>query len=67
MANAWLNGAASADKVANIRDRLIEAAKLKPGYEEKAAIRKQKRNELKEMKKKAKREAAAKEGPNMCE
>ena len=62
--NAWLNGAESAEKVANIRARLIEAAKQKPGYEEKAAVRKQKRNELKEMKKKAKREAAAKSSPS---
>ena len=60
LTNAWMNGAESAEKVANIRARLIEAAKLKPGYEEKAAIRKQKRIEMKQSKKKAKKEAAAK-------
>lgn len=59
--NTWLNGAKSAEKVANIRDRLLEAAKKKPDYEEKAAIRKTKRKATKEAKKKAKREAATKE------
>jgi len=57
--NTWANGAESAEKVANIRDRLLDIAKKKPGYEEKAAIRKQKRKATKEAKKKAKREAAA--------
>ncbi|KAL7489850.1 hypothetical protein ACHAW6_015566 [Cyclotella cf. meneghiniana] len=54
----WINGRESAEKVANIRERLLEAARKKPGYEEKAAIRKQKRKATKEAKKKAKREAA---------
>ena len=58
--NTWVNGAESAEKVANIRERLLEAAKQKPGYEEKAAIRKKKRKATKEAKKAAKR-AAAKE------
>ena len=58
--NTWVNGAESAEKVANIRERLMEAAKQKPGYEEKAAIRKQKRKATKEAKKAAKR-AAVKE------
>ncbi|KAL7545316.1 hypothetical protein ACHAWF_008675 [Thalassiosira exigua] len=57
--DVWLNGSESAEKVANIRDRLLEAAKKKPGYEEKAAIRKQKRRATKEAKKKAKRVAGA--------
>jgi len=52
----WVNGPQSAEKVANIRERLIEAAKKKPGYEEKAAWRKQKRKETKEAKKRAKLE-----------
>lgn len=56
---AWVNGPESAEKVANIRERLLEAAKKKPGYEEKAAIRKQKRKATKEAKKKAKREASS--------
>jgi len=59
--STWVNGAESAEKVANIRERLLEAAKQKPGYEEKAAIRKQKRKATRDAKKKAKREAAAKE------
>lgn len=54
----WVNGPQSAEKVANIRERLIEAAKKKPGYEEKAAWRKQKRKETKEAKKRAKLEGA---------
>ena len=58
----WVNGPQSAEKVANIRERLIEAAKKKPGYEEKAAIRKQKRKATKEAKKKAKREAPGNQG-----
>jgi tRNA (guanine10-N2)-methyltransferase len=59
--DTWANGAESAAKVANIRARLIEAAKKKPDYEKKAAFRKQKRKATKEAKKKAKREAAAEE------
>lgn len=55
--NTWVNGPESADKVANIREKLIEAAKKKPDYEEKAAIRKQKRKATKLAKQKAKREA----------
>lgn len=55
--HAWVNGPQSAEKVANIRERLMEAAKKKPGYEEKAAWRKQKRRETKQAKKRAKIEA----------
>lgn len=55
--NAWVNGVESAEKVANIREKLMEAAKKKPGYEVKAAIRKQKRKATRDAKKKAKREA----------
>lgn len=53
----WVNGKESAEKCARIRDRLLEAAKLKPGYEEKAAFRKKKRQETREAKKRAKLEA----------
>ena len=56
--NAWVNGAESAEKVANIRERLIEAAKTKPGYQEKFDRRKEKRKSTKEERKKAKRELA---------
>jgi tRNA (guanine10-N2)-methyltransferase len=50
----WKNGPESADKCANIREKIIEAARNKPGYEGKAAIRKEKRKLHKEAKKKAK-------------
>jgi tRNA (guanine10-N2)-methyltransferase len=61
LSKVWVNGAESAEKCANIRDKILEAAKLKPRYEEKAAIRKQKRKANREAKKKAKRvEASAK-------
>ena len=56
LSKTWKNGPASAEKCANIRDKILEAAKLKPGYEEKARIRKQKRMEHKKAKKKAKLE-----------
>lgn len=59
MTKVWVNGPESADKVANIREKLAEAAKLKPRYEEKAAVRKIKRRANKEEKKRVKREAAA--------
>ena len=52
-----MNGVESAEKVANIREKLMEAAKKKPGYEVKAAIRKQKRKATRYAKQKAKREA----------
>lgn len=66
MAKVWLNGAESAEKCANIRYKIIEAAKKKPGYEEKAAIRKQKRKEHREAKKKAKREATNAAAKDTC-
>ena len=50
----WKNGPESAEKCANLREKLIEAAKQKPGYEEKAAVRKQKRKETKEARKRSK-------------
>ena len=56
LSKTWKNGPASAEKCANIRDKILEAAKLKPGYEEKLRIRKQKRKENKEAKKRAKLE-----------
>lgn len=51
----WVNGTESAEKCANLRDKILENAKKKPGYEEKAAIRKQKRKVHKQAKKLAKR------------
>eukprot|EP00531_Pseudo-nitzschia_arenysensis_P017940 CAMPEP_0116152884 /NCGR_PEP_ID=MMETSP0329-20121206/20922_1 /TAXON_ID=697910 /ORGANISM="Pseudo-nitzschia arenysensis, Strain B593" /LENGTH=612 /DNA_ID=CAMNT_0003649701 /DNA_START=181 /DNA_END=2019 /DNA_ORIENTATION=- len=51
----WKYGDASAEKCANLREKIMEAAKLKPGYEEKAAIRKEKRRANKEAKKKEKK------------
>lgn len=56
LSKAWKNGPASAEKCANIRDKILEAAKQKPGYEEKARYRKQKRIENKKAKKRAKLE-----------
>lgn len=56
LSQTWKNGPASAEKCANIRDKILEAAKQKPGYEEKARIRKQKRKEHKQAKKRAKLE-----------
>ena len=56
LSKVWLNGAAGAEKCANIREKINEAAKLKPGYEEKAKFRKQKRLEHKQAKKRAKLE-----------
>ncbi len=51
----WVNGKESAEKCANLREKIWENAKKKPGYEEKAAIRKQKRKVHKAAKKSAKR------------
>ena len=53
--SAWKDGPASAEKCANIRDKILEAAKKKPNYEERAAIRKAKRKQHREEKKAAKR------------
>jgi tRNA (guanine10-N2)-methyltransferase len=55
LASIWKNGAESAEKCANIRDKILEAAKKKPFYEERLAVRKQKRQVTKEAKKIAKR------------
>jgi tRNA (guanine10-N2)-methyltransferase len=51
----WKFGAESAEKCANLREKIMEAARQKPGYEEKAAIRKEKRKANKEAKKKEKK------------
>lgn len=48
---SWVNGVESAEKVANIRERLIEEAKRKPGYEEKSKYKAAKRRMKKEEKK----------------
>lgn len=53
-ASIWKNGPDSAEKCANIRDKILEAAKKKPNYEEKAAIRKGKRKLNRSAKKQAK-------------
>jgi tRNA (guanine10-N2)-methyltransferase len=57
----WKFGEESAEKCANIREKIMEAAKEKPGYEEKAAIRKEKRKAHKEVKKKEKKAKRLKE------
>jgi tRNA (guanine10-N2)-methyltransferase len=51
----WKNGPEAADKCANIRSKILEAAKAKPNYDEKSAIRKEKRRLHKEEKKQAKK------------
>lgn len=53
-ATIWKHGPASAEKCANIRDKILEAAKKKPNYDEKAAIRKGKRKLHRQAKKDAK-------------
>jgi tRNA (guanine10-N2)-methyltransferase len=54
LSRVWKNGPASAEKCANIRQKILDAAKIKPGYDEKLAIRKKKRKETRDAKKKAK-------------
>jgi tRNA (guanine10-N2)-methyltransferase len=54
MESMWVHGRESAEKCANLRDKILEAAMKKPGYQEKAVIRKQKRKATKEAKKLAK-------------
>jgi tRNA (guanine10-N2)-methyltransferase len=54
-ATVWVNGKESADKCSNLREKILENAKKKPGYEEKAVIRKHKRKVHKEAKKLAKK------------
>lgn len=61
LAAVWKNGHVSAEKCANIRDKLQEAAKQKPRYEERAAIRKEKRRQHKHEKKEAKKKQATME------
>lgn len=58
LATIWKNGPASAERCANIRDKILENARKKPGYEQKLAVRKEKRKATKEAKRRAKRAAA---------
>lgn len=51
----WVNGPESAEKCANIREKLMEIARSRPGYEEKNQFRKKKRKERKEELKKMKK------------
>lgn len=50
----WVNGPESAEKCANIREKLVEAAKAKPGYEERRSSRQRKRKARREELKSAK-------------
>lgn len=52
--DVWVNGAASAEKCANIREKIAQNAKLRPDYETKLEHRKQKRRKTKEDRKAAK-------------
>ena len=54
MESIWVHGKESAEKCANLREKILEAAMKKPGYQEKAAIRKKKRKAHKEAKRRAK-------------
>lgn len=59
LSKVWVNGKESAEKCANLRDKILEAAKKKPGYEEKAAIRREKRKVHKKAKKEARKRVKA--------
>jgi tRNA (guanine10-N2)-methyltransferase len=50
LSNVWVNGAESAEKCANIREKLQEAAKQKPNYNERKKIRSGKRKRMKQEK-----------------
>ena len=65
METIWVHGKESAEKCANLREKILEAAMKKPGYEEKAAIRKQKRKAHKEAKKRAKQARMSGNSPNI--
>jgi tRNA (guanine10-N2)-methyltransferase len=54
LSSAWKDGPEAADKCANIRSKILEAAKAKPSYDEKSVIRKEKRRLHREEKKQAK-------------
>lgn len=54
LAAVWKNGIESAEKCANIREKILESAKKKPRYEERLAIRKEKRKKTRDAKKLAK-------------
>lgn len=58
--NIWVNGPESADKCANIREKLIEMARMKPDYEQKRDFRikkrKAKQEEIKRQKQKKKQQ-----------
>jgi len=53
-ANIWKNGVKSAEKIINLRERLTEEARKRPGWEEKAEHRRKKRKEMREERKKLK-------------
>jgi tRNA (guanine10-N2)-methyltransferase len=55
LSRIWKNGPESAEKVAAIRDKLLEAAKKKPRYDEKLAMRREKRKKNRAAKKEAKK------------
>ena len=62
MSNVWKNGPESAEKCANIREKILEAAKQKPGYESKLAVRRAKRKKTREAKKQAKKKLQIENG-----
>eukprot|EP00588_Corethron_pennatum_P013875 CAMPEP_0194276100 /NCGR_PEP_ID=MMETSP0169-20130528/8774_1 /TAXON_ID=218684 /ORGANISM="Corethron pennatum, Strain L29A3" /LENGTH=614 /DNA_ID=CAMNT_0039019731 /DNA_START=50 /DNA_END=1890 /DNA_ORIENTATION=- len=60
--HCWANGAEGADRVANFREKLMEAARKKPGYAEKAEFKSKKRRENKMLKKAAKKGLGCQKG-----
>lgn len=58
--NIWKNGVDSAEKIINLRERLVEEARKRPGYVEKAEYRKKKRRQLKDERKKLKSSSLSK-------
>lgn len=58
LSTVWKNGPQSAEKCANIRQKIQDAARKKPGYEERHAFKKKKRKILLEARKKTKLKTA---------
>jgi tRNA (guanine10-N2)-methyltransferase len=59
LSTIWKNGPQSAEKIATIREKLLDAAKKKPRYEEKLAMRRQKRKQNRKAKQAAKKQESA--------
>lgn len=62
LTRVWKHGPQSAEKVANLRHKINEAAKLKPHYEEKLQHRREKRKINQQAKKQAKKQSPPEQG-----